>query len=87
MTGGGGGAAPQPVQQVNPLPPITPLPPPAPLPAPIPTLLDPAVKQRRQDERRIAALAGGRASTVFTSPQGLAPVTDNPAGRKTLLGQ
>jgi hypothetical protein len=61
---------------------------PAPLPsapAPLPTTLDPSVKKRREDERRLAALASGRASTVLTSAQGLSPL--DPAGRKTLLGQ
>lgn len=70
--GGGGGGGMQPA----PLPAA---------PAPLPTTLDPGVKKRREDERRLAALASGRASTVLTSAQGLAPL--DATGRKTLLGQ
>lgn len=65
-----------PSSQVQPLPPA---------PAPVPTQLAPEVEKARADQRRLAALAAGRTSTILTTPQGLQPL--DPTQRKTLLGQ
>lgn len=62
-------------------PPPPPLPP-APPPPPKPT--DPNVTRAKRDERRRAAGAIGRGSTILTGSQGL--TTEASTARKTLLG-
>jgi len=60
-------------------------PPPPPAPPPPPTPLDPAVTAARTKDRRLAALAQGRTSTILTSGLGL--TTEPSAGaKKQLLG-
>jgi hypothetical protein len=66
----------------SPAPPAPPPPPPAPPPPPTP--VDPAVVKSRQTNRRRAALAGNRQSTIVTSSQGLEG--NAPGVFKTLLG-
>ena len=66
----GGGGSPSP----PPLPPE---------PAPPPTMLDPQVVRNKATNRRRAALASGRDSTILTGPQGLSPETGT---LKTVLG-
>jgi hypothetical protein len=64
--------------------PKLPSPPPPPADSgPSPTQADPAVQRARDDARRRTA-AGGRQSTVLTSPAGL--LTPASTTRKTLLG-
>lgn len=62
----------------------TPTPPPLPPPLPpIPTPSDENIVEGRQADRRRAAAAGNRDSTILTSAQGL---TDATGAAKTLLG-
>ena len=63
-----------------PAPAVQPLPPPAPA---APKRVDQAVKNASSTNRKRAALASGRNSTVLTSAQGLASA---PSGAKTELG-
>ena len=64
--------------------PKTPTPPPLPPPLPpIPTPSDENIIEGRQAQRRRAAAAGNRDSTILTSAQGLTDATTTP---KTLLG-
>lgn len=67
---GGGGSAPTP-------------PPPPPPPPDAPIVSDGTVQGANATNALRARAAGGVASTILTSPLGLAPATD---GRKTLLG-
>lgn len=61
--------------------------PPAPVkPPPTPKQADPRVQAARNDERRRAASAQGRAGTILTSRQGLRDKKDGPGGT-TLLGR
>jgi hypothetical protein len=60
-----------------------PPPPPAPPPAP-PTQASPAVQAARDDERKRARLAAGRASTILTGAQGVMAPAET--GGKSLLG-
>lgn len=62
-----------------------PKPPPAPPPpAAAPTMASPAVQAARDDERKRARLAAGRASTILTGAQGVMQTATT--GGKTLLG-
>lgn len=64
----------------------SPKPPPPPTPPPpAPTMASPVVQMARDDERKRARLAAGRASTILTGAQGLAAPAVT--GVKTLLGQ
>lgn len=63
---------------------LVPTPPPLPPPLPpVPTPSDENIVEGRQADRRRAAAAGNRASTILTSAQGL---TDATGAAKTLLG-
>lgn len=62
--------------------------PPAVLPPPPdpPRDIDPAVTKAKNEERRLATLAAGRASTILTGPQGLEAPANTTAIKKTVLG-
>ena len=63
-------------------------PPPAPapvdMPAPPPTVIDPAVKTARKNEKKAAAQLAGRQSTIITGPRGV--LEEANTSKKTLLG-
>jgi hypothetical protein len=62
-----------------------PKPPPAPTPPPpAPTMASPVVQAARDDERKRARLAAGRASTILTGAQGVMAPAET--GGKSLLG-
>ncbi len=61
-----------------------PPPPPVQMPAPPPTPVSAAVKAARKAQKRTAALAQGRKSTILTGPRGL--LTEADITKKTLLG-
>jgi len=67
-----------------------PAPPPPPPPAPVempaapPTPVSAAVKAARKTEKRTAAIAQGRTSTILTGPRGV--LTEADIAKKTLLG-
>lgn len=72
---GGGPDIPAPA---TPPPPVTP-------PESAPTKNDPAVKGAGEAERKRAALAQGRGSTILTGSRGI--TSDANTAKKTLLGQ
>jgi len=66
-----------------------PAPPPPPpqavdMPAPPPTVIDPAVKTARKNEKKAAAQLAGRKSTILTGSQGV--LEEANTTKKTLLG-
>jgi len=66
--------------------PAPPPPPPAPvqMPSAPPTPVSAAVKAARKTQKRTAALAQGRKSTILTGPRGV--LTEADITKKTLLG-
>ena len=54
------------------------------LPAPPPTVIDPAVKVARKNEKKAAAQLAGRKSTILTSSRGV--LEEANTSKKTLLG-
>jgi hypothetical protein len=63
-------------------------PPPAPapvdMPAPPPTVISPAVKTARKNEKKAAAQLAGRTGTILTGPRGV--LEEANTSKKTLLG-
>ena len=64
--------------------PVPPPPPPVQMPAPPATVIDPAVKNARKNEKKAAAQLAGRKSTILTGSQGV--LDDANTSKKTLLG-
>ena len=63
-----------------------PPPPPAAIevPAAPPTVIDPAVKTARKNEKKAAAQLAGRTGTILTGPRGV--LAEANTSKKTLLG-
>mgnify|MGYP003658790162 CR=1 FL=1 len=64
--------------------PVPPPPAPVEMPAPPATVIDPAVKNARKNEKKAAANLAGRKSTILTGSKG--DLTDANTTKKTLLG-
>ena len=64
--------------------PVPPPPPPVQMPAPPATVIDPAVKNARKNEKKAAANLAGRKSTILTGSKG--DLTEANTTKKTLLG-
>ena len=64
--------------------PVPPPPPPVQMPAPPATVIDPAVKSARKNEKKAAAQLAGRKSTILTGSQGV--LEEANTSKKTLLG-
>jgi hypothetical protein len=64
--------------------PVPPPPPPVQMPAPPATVIDPAVKSARKNEKKAAAQLAGRKSTILTGSQGV--LEEANTTKKTLLG-
>ena len=64
--------------------PVPPPPPPVQMPAPPATVIDPAVKNARKNEKKAAAQLAGRKSTILTGSQGV--LEEANTTKKTLLG-
>ena len=64
--------------------PVPPPPPPVQMPAPPATVIDPAVKSARKNEKKAAAQLAGRKSTILTGSKGV--LDDANTTKKTLLG-
>jgi hypothetical protein len=54
------------------------------VPAPPPTVIDPAVKVARKNEKKAAAQLAGRKSTILTGSRGV--LEEATTSKKTLLG-
>ena len=64
--------------------PVPPPPPPVQMPAPPATVIDPAVKNARKNEKKAAAQLAGRKSTILTGSKGV--LDDANTTKNTLLG-